>query len=1117
MNKQEAVSAAWYCELFRRAMLRAEDMGEAMLSAQLALSIQPEPDEEFHLDVMLATEGAGRQVGEKWESQTAKGRWYTKRPDGRVVPTKAPGQEQPAPRQPGQQETVTPPTPPSAPPEAPAAPQKPPQPVRRPRLPKELRTATGEPLATLPPVSEMEVHKGERMARDPKTQKVAPATGESRDSAGRRICYSQGKRVACQLLASGQVPERVHPARMLEDIKKAREEGGGTLSPEALNLVAGRMASMTVRELQVVRRGLTKQSATRRPEVENAIRQAIGLPLTGEAPFTGEPFQPKEQPPAVPEAKPAEQVRPPEQAPAPKEPAEIKHAIDRLSPQAKRAFDQFENTGLMLADRLKALAGADVWIIDPVQNAGLYERAGITNPNNELLRHLYLAHDRWERSIKRQGDRDRLDKDTATVKANLDNMVAGLQKLHGEGVEVKDNGGRSLDLGAAAEVYRQSGNLALTEVREDAGLPAETATPSPEAPKPTPDLASVVDRLAPAANGLVSLADLSRETGLKGSELHQAALDLIESGKYSGSAAEGRQGISKEEQEAMIPEGTRSRSGKVSNEVLYISPKGPAPARDGSTPSPAAAPQEKKQEKRPSPADLQRVADETRTGAFGKNKVMVSHAWEQAKKEYPSLTLDEFKQALLEAHRAGHLQLSRADLVGAMNLEDVAKSEIPYLNATWHLINVKPDETRERTKGEEHRELPESPDAYKTTHQMTLARFRQKSDYDRSSRQGKADIDREWRKKVGEAIAGEVEIPPEVREEYDRASPEKPAAAPEAKPAEQKGAEEGKEAKAGPADFQQASAAAGKPTAPEKPGEMTPQKRNEMLDPLIKKEKGGRSKIDSIVRAVAPGATAHQREDFAQTVALRLADILDGRTDAKFDPERGSLETLARSVAKTTADSYFKKKGNKGHPGVGEGEGEYQAAAKTAGPAEEAEGRDELEQQRKTFQASLKNVKSEKHRKILTGISEGKSEEELAREVRLSVPAFRTARLRAIEAMKKAVEQPASLSEKRPPAPRKETAAPKPKVERQSIVEKMAEIEPQLDTGATVLIRDLRKATSGQFKSKKEFDRAIFELAEADEIALHRHDQPSFLTDKEREELVRDEQGTYYTAAAKRI
>ncbi len=49
---------------------------------------------------------------------------------------------------------------------------------------------------------------------------------------------------------------------------------------------------------------------------------------------------------------------------------------------------------------------------------------------------------------------------------------------------------------------------------------------------------------------------------------------------------------------------------------------------------------------------------------------------------------DEFKAKLVEAHRSGLLRLSRADLTPAMAPEVVADSEVPYLNAVFHFVDL---------------------------------------------------------------------------------------------------------------------------------------------------------------------------------------------------------------------------------------------------------------------------------------------------------------------------------------------------------------------------------------------------------------------------------------------
>jgi hypothetical protein len=78
------------------------------------------------------------------------------------------------------------------------------------------------------------------------------------------------------------------------------------------------------------------------------------------------------------------------------------------------------------------------------------------------------------------------------------------------------------------------------------------------------------------------------------------------------------------------------------------------------------------------------------TGRFGDHKVFISHVWRwlQEQRAFPTMDEAKFKSRLAEANQAGLLALSRADLVEAMNPEDVRSSETPYLNATFHFVQV---------------------------------------------------------------------------------------------------------------------------------------------------------------------------------------------------------------------------------------------------------------------------------------------------------------------------------------------------------------------------------------------------------------------------------------------
>ena len=74
-------------------------------------------------------------------------------------------------------------------------------------------------------------------------------------------------------------------------------------------------------------------------------------------------------------------------------------------------------------------------------------------------------------------------------------------------------------------------------------------------------------------------------------------------------------------------------------------------------------------------------------GRFGADRVYISALWRQIdRSQFPGLSLDGFKVALLAANRARQLTLARADLPGAMDLAKVAASEIRHLNSTFHFV-----------------------------------------------------------------------------------------------------------------------------------------------------------------------------------------------------------------------------------------------------------------------------------------------------------------------------------------------------------------------------------------------------------------------------------------------
>jgi hypothetical protein len=77
-------------------------------------------------------------------------------------------------------------------------------------------------------------------------------------------------------------------------------------------------------------------------------------------------------------------------------------------------------------------------------------------------------------------------------------------------------------------------------------------------------------------------------------------------------------------------------------------------------------------------------------GRFGDNKVFIAHVWKalQVDPTFPTMELATFKEHLAEANNARLLDLSRADLIQAMDPDDVRQSEVHYLSATFHFVRI---------------------------------------------------------------------------------------------------------------------------------------------------------------------------------------------------------------------------------------------------------------------------------------------------------------------------------------------------------------------------------------------------------------------------------------------
>jgi len=79
------------------------------------------------------------------------------------------------------------------------------------------------------------------------------------------------------------------------------------------------------------------------------------------------------------------------------------------------------------------------------------------------------------------------------------------------------------------------------------------------------------------------------------------------------------------------------------------------------------------------------------------------------------------------------------------------------------------------------------------------------------------------------------------------------------------------------------------------------------------------------------------------------------------------------------------------------------------------------------------------------------------------------------------------------------------------LLKTMTRLQPPGQRRALVSIRELRRSVE---LAKSVFDHIVLSLAIQGRVALHHHDFPSSLSPEERDELVRDEQGTYYVGIA---
>jgi hypothetical protein len=87
-------------------------------------------------------------------------------------------------------------------------------------------------------------------------------------------------------------------------------------------------------------------------------------------------------------------------------------------------------------------------------------------------------------------------------------------------------------------------------------------------------------------------------------------------------------------------------------------------------------------------AAVVKAARAPQVARFHDDRAFIGSVWQHMRGKAPvgSMSLEEFKEQLVTAHRAGLLRMTRADLVGAMDVKEVERSEARYLGATFHFV-----------------------------------------------------------------------------------------------------------------------------------------------------------------------------------------------------------------------------------------------------------------------------------------------------------------------------------------------------------------------------------------------------------------------------------------------
>jgi hypothetical protein len=89
------------------------------------------------------------------------------------------------------------------------------------------------------------------------------------------------------------------------------------------------------------------------------------------------------------------------------------------------------------------------------------------------------------------------------------------------------------------------------------------------------------------------------------------------------------------------------------------------------------------------------------------------------------------------------------------------------------------------------------------------------------------------------------------------------------------------------------------------------------------------------------------------------------------------------------------------------------------------------------------------------------------------------------------------------------TSIPATATQDESLLEAMRAVNPRVDDGDALLISALREELKAHIPGK-DFDRAVLEAVYRRRFAIHRYDRPNLISEDERSQMIRDDEGHYY-------